>query len=356
MTDTKNQESAGKILLTWGLWFVGSHTAVVFGQAGYEIVIVDNLSNSHLDVLGKIEELCGKKPSFYDTDIRNLEWLKAVFKEHPDIDGVIHFAAKKYVWESCQEPFLYYENNIIWSINLCKAMIESKVKRNVVFSSTGAIYDAKNLPPYAENDNLDPANPYANTKLIIERILKDMSVQKQFNNIILRYFNPIGAHHSGILWENPKGIPSNLVPFVYKVVKWEIDELKIYGNDYNTKDGTGVRDYIHIMDVAEAHLLSFQYLNEFNDYKKEQSNGDKWLYDIFNIGTGEWASVKEIVALVERVTEKKVAFKITKRRPGDVDTSIANPQKAKQILWRQAKRSVYQALEDGRRYVYKNSY
>ncbi len=353
----QEKEKLGKIVLTWWLWFVWSHTAVVFGQAGYELVIIDNLSNSHLDVLAKIEELSGVKPSFYDADLRNLDELKKIFEEHHDVDGVIHLAAKKYIWESCQEPFLYYENNISWSINLCKAMIATKVKRNIVFSSTWAIYDAKNnLPPYAETDRLDPSNPYASSKLIMERIFKDMSMQKQFNNIILRYFNPIGAHHSGILWENPKWIPSNLVPFVYKVIQWEIDELKIFGNDYDTKDGTGVRDYIHIMDVAEAHLLAFQYLNEFNKYQWEKKSFDQWLYDIFNIWTGEWVSVKEIIALVERVTEKKVPFKTTKRRPWDVDTSIANPQKAKQVLGRQAKRSVYQALEDGRRYIYKNSY
>ena len=281
-------EVMGKILLTGGLGYVGSHTAVVFGQAGYDLVIVDNMSNSHLDVLGRIEELTGKKVSFYDTDIRDLEALKQVLRENTDIDGVIHFAAKKYIGESCQEPFLYYDNNILGSINVCKAMIETKIQRNIVFSSTGTVYDAENnLPPFAETDVLDPANPYSNSKLIIERILKDMSHQKQFNSVVLRYFNPIGAHHSGLLGENPKGVPSNLVPFVYKVVKGEIDELKIFGNDYNTKDGTGVRDYIHIMDVAEAHLLAYQYINEFKQYSTEQADKNKGLYDIFNIGTGE---------------------------------------------------------------------
>jgi len=344
----------GKVLLTWWLWFLGAHTAVVFGQAGYDVAILDNLSNSYLDVLGKIEELSWKKVSFYDVDLRNYDALKQVLRENLDVDCVLHFWAKKHLSESCQDPFYYYDHNLTWSINLTKAMLEVKMQKNIIFSSSGTVYDSKNsLPPFAETDVLDPTTPYATTQMITERIFKDMSLHKHFNAIVLRHMNVIGAHHSGVLWEHPKGTPSHLVPYVYQVAKGDIEELQVYGTDYDTKDGTWVKDYLHVMDLAESYLLAFQYINEFEEYHKQEEK-IKGLYDVFNITTGEGLSVKEIITLVERITEKKVAYKTNKRRVGDVDTLIGNPQKAKQILWWQPKRSVYQALEDGRRYIYKN--
>lgn len=347
-----------KILITGGLWYIWAHTAIIFLQADYEVVIVDNLSNTHLEVISKIEEITGKKISFYDTDLKDYKEIKKVLDENQDIQGVIHLAGKKSVGESCQDPFLYYENNVLTTINLIKAMKESKIKKNIIFASVGTIYDAKDtLPPYSEKDKIDPDNPYSNSKYISERILKDLSNQKDFNIVILRLFNPIGAHHSGVLGEQPKWIPSNLVPYIYKVAKWEIEELKFFGNDYNTKDWTWVRDYVHVLDVAEANLLSIQYINEFVEYKKTDEIWSKgWLYDIFNIGSGEGHSVKEIHALVEKITETKIPYKISKRRTGDIDSTIANAQKAKQILGREAKRSTYQALEDGRRFIYKSNY
>jgi len=347
-----------KILITGGLWYIWAHTAIIFLQAGYEVVIIDNLSNTHLEVISKIEEISNKKVSFYDTDLKDYKATKKVLDENQNIQWVIHLSGKKSVWESCQDPFLYYDNNILTTINLVKAMKETKVKKNIVLASVGSVYDTKDtLPPYSEKDKIDPDNPYSNSKFISERILKDLAHQKDFNVIVLRLFNPIWAHYSGILWEQAKWIPSNLVPYIYKVAKWEIEELKIFWNDYNTKDWTWIRDYIHVLDVAEAILLSVQYINEFEEYKKTDELWDKkWLYDIFNIWSGEWYSVKEIHNLVEKITETKIPYKIAKRRPGDLDATVANSQKAKQIIWREPKRSIYQALEDWRRFIYKSNY
>lgn len=342
--------SKEKILITGGLWYIGSHTAVAFWEAGYDIVIIDNLSNAHKSVVERIGKLSGKKPIFYNADLKDKEAVKKIFKEHPDISWVIHFAAKKSVGESCEDPFLYYENNIIGSINLFKAMQEANIK-NIVFSSSATVYDAaKLLPPFSEMDRLNTVNPYWTTKLVMEYLLKDLSSYKYFNTVCLRYFNPIGAHHSWMIGENPKWVPSNLVPYVLKVAKGEIEHVKIYGNDYETEDGTGIRDYIHVMDVAEAHLWAFNHIKESVEYQK---NTDKvtWLYDIFNIGTGDGKSVKEIIDLVQKVTEKEIPCKIVGRRAGDIDVSIANPQKAKQILWWEYKRSIYQAIEDWWRFV-----
>ncbi|MFZ2718988.1 MAG: UDP-glucose 4-epimerase GalE, partial [Candidatus Absconditicoccaceae bacterium] len=298
-------ENSHKILITGGLGYIGSHTAVVFGQAGYDLVIVDNLSNSHIGVLDAIAQLIGYKPKFYEADIRNLNSLEKIFEENSDIDGVIHFAAKKAVGESCQDPFLYYDNNIQGTTNLLKVMLNYNIK-NMVFSSSATVYDAlKLIPPFSENDRLNTNNPYGTTKLMMEYLLKDMSSYKNFNSVILRYFNPIGAHSSGLIGETPKGIPSNLVPFVYKVAKGEIGKLNVWGNDYKTDDGTGVRDYIHVMDVAEAHLASYKHILDYIQFQTMAEN-QVGLYDIFNIGTGHGQSVKEIIEIAEKITEKKI--------------------------------------------------
>ncbi len=351
---TTTEKKVPKILITWGLGYIGAHTAIIFGQAGYDVIIIDNLSNSYIDTLGKIKELSWKTPNFYDADLKDEEEIKKILSEHKDIEWIIHFAGKKAVGESCQDPFLYYDNNIVGSINLLKAMGLNKIK-NIVFSSTATVYDSESsLPPFAEKDTTNPQNPYATSKVTIELILKDMARHQDVNAISLRYFNPIGAHHSGKVGENPKWIPGNLVPFIYKVAKWDIENVKIFGNDYNTKDGTGIRDYLHVMDLAEAHLLAIQYINEFSQYKKDKINEKKGLYDDFNIGTWEGHSVKEIIHLVEKVTERRIPNKVTRRRQWDVATLIANSQKAKQVLWRDPKRSVYQAIEDGRKFAKNN--
>jgi len=351
------EEKKTKILITWGLGYVGSHTAVVFGKAGYEVIIIDNLSNSYLENLGRITEILWEQPGFYDTDLKNYDELKKVIEEHQDLDWIIHCADKKYINESCQDPFLYYDDNIVATINLYKAVAEVWIKnKNIVLSSTAMVYDTENLlPPFGETDKIIWQNPYATSKIINEQILKDMTLYKNFNAVILRYFNPIGAHHSWILWEQPKGIPSNVFPYSVKVALGEIDEVKIYGDDYDTKDGTWVRDYFHILDLAEAHLLAFQYIKEFTNYKKENYAEKKGLYDVFNIGSWQGYTVKEIINLVEKVTETNIPYKIHKRRPWDVATLLANPQKAKQILGRETKRSIYQAIEDWVKFFKKNS-
>jgi len=288
----EKKQKTPKILITGWLGYIWSHTAIVFAQAWYDLVIVDNLSNSQLDVLSKIKELTKKTPSFYDDDLQDAIAIKKILSENRDIEWIIHFAGKKAIEESCENPFMYYQNNITGTMNLIEAMRENNIK-NIVFSSTAAVYDAeKLLPPFSENDNLNPQNPYATSKLVIEKLLKDMSKHKRFNSIVLRYFNPIWAHHSWIIGEDPKGIPNNLVPVIFKVVQNEIPTLKIFGNDYDTPDGTGVRDYLHVVDLAEAHLLAFQYINEFISYEKDETN-PKGLYDIFNLWTSKGHSVKE---------------------------------------------------------------
>ncbi len=340
------------ILVTGWLWYIGSHTCTVFGEAGFDIIIVDNLSNSHESTLDNIAEIIGKKPTFYNVDIREESALSKVFKKHPEIDAVIHFAAKKAVWESCQDPFLYYENNVIWTQNLLKVMNKFD-KKNIVFSSSATVYDApKLLPPFSENDRLGTHNPYGTTKLIMEYMLKDLATYKGFNVVNLRYFNPVWAHNSGLIWEDPKWIPSNLLPYTLKVAKWEIDCVQIYWDDYDTPDGTWVRDYIHIMDVADAHLSVYHQILKYKEYQNEKKiESNKWYFDIFNIWTWDGKSVKEVVELVRNVTEKEVPSKVVARRPWDIDTYIANPQKAKQVLEREYKRSIYQAVEDARRFI-----
>lgn len=332
-------------MITWGLGYIWSHTAVVFGQAWYDLVIVDNLSNSHIGVLDSITQLIWYRPKFYEADIRNVNSLEKIFEENTDIDWVIHFAAKKAVWESCQDPFLYYDNNIQGTINLLKTMLNYNIK-NIVFSSSATVYDSlKLIPPFSENDRVNTNNPYGTTKLMMEYLLKDMSSHKDFNSVILRYFNPIWAHSSWLIWENPKWIPSNLVPFIYKVTMGEIEKLNVWWNDYKTEDGTWVRDYIHVMDVADAHLASYKHILDYLQFQTMAEN-QVWLYDIFNIWTWHWQSVKEIIEIAEKITEKKIVYEISPRRPWDIDISISNPLKAKQILWREATRSIFQSIED----------
>ena len=344
------------ILITWWLGYIGSHTCTIFWEEDYDLIIVDNLSNSNLSVLDSISEIIWKKPKFYNVDIRDINEFEKVFKNHPEIDWIIHFAAKKAVWESCQDPFLYYENNIIGTHNLLKLM-QKYNKKNIVFSSSATVYDApKLLPPFSENDRVGTYNPYGTTKLIIEYLLKDLSTFKWFSVVNLRYFNPVWAHHSGLIWEDPRWVPNNLVPYVLKVANWEIDHVQIFWDDYDTEDGTWVRDYIHVMDLADAHLSAYNHLLKYQSYKEENNlEENKWYFDTFNIWTWDGKSVKEIIELVKKVTEKDIQYKVVSRRLWDIDTSIANPQKAKQVLWREYSRSMYQAVEDARRFIqYKN--
>lgn len=337
-----------KILITGGLGYIGAHTTVLFMQAGYDVVILDNLSNAHKEsVLTAIKELTGKEPLFYEGDIRNYDYLDNLFSKE-EIDGVIHFAAKKAVGESCYDPFLYYDNNIIGSINLLKVMNKHQVKK-LIFSSSATVYDTeKNIPPFTETDRLSTTNPYGTTKLVIEKLLYDMALHKGFSAICLRYFNPIGAHSSGLLWENPKGIPTNLVPFLMKVAKKEIEQITIFGGNYITPDGTCIRDYIHVEDVAQAHLQAFDYIQK---YIQQSSEVENWLpnfFEAFNIGTGTWKSVKEMIAITESIVWEPIAHTIGERREGDVAISVANPSKAKKMLWREPQKTIITAVEDAR--------
>jgi len=341
-----------KILITWGLGYIGSHTATVFIQAWYDVIIIDNLSNSHESALDGIKAITWKTPKFYELDLRNYSDLDTVFEKHGnDIALVLHFAAKKAVWESCHDPFLYYDHNLLGTMNLLKVMNKHNVNQ-IIFSSSATVYDAENLlPPFSEWDKTKTTNPYWTTKLMIEYLLRDMVMHKWFSAIALRYFNPIGAHESHMLWENPKWIPTNLLPFLLKVAKWEIEKLSVFGDDYDTEDGTCIRDYIHVMDVAEAHFAAAQYLfdrvevNETSEMYTAEP-----IFEICNIWTGYWKSVAEMIWIVETVVDKEIPYEIVARRTGDVAVSLANPLKAKQLLNREAKRTVVQWVEDAREY------
>lgn len=346
-------EQKNKILITWWLGYIWSHISTVFIEAWYDIIIVDNLSNSHESTLEWIKNITWKCPKFYELDLRNFSDLDAVFEKNKnDIALVIHLAAKKWVGESCQDPFLYYDHNILWTINLLKVMNKHHINQ-IIFSSSATVYDSENLlPPFSEIDKTKTTNPYWTTKLIIENLLRDMVTQKWFSAITLRYFNPIWAHPSHIIWENPKWIPTNLVPFLLKVAKWEIEKLNIFWNDYNTEDWTCIRDYIHVMDVAEAHYSAAKYLfNRIEINETSEMYTTNPIFEICNIWTWYWKSVYEIIQIVETITDTKINYEIVDRRPGDVAISLANPLKAKQLLNREAKRTVVQWIEDARIYL-----
>ena len=342
-----------KILITWGLGYIGSHTATVFIEAGYDVIIVDNLSNSHESALDGIKSITWRTPKFYELDLRNYSDLDAVFEKHAsDIALVLHFAAKKAVGESCHDPFLYYDHNILWTINLLKVMNKHKVNQ-IIFSSSATVYDAENLlPPFSETDRTRTTNPYWTTKLIIENLLRDMVMHKWFSTIVLRYFNPIGAHPSHTLWENPKWVPTNLLPFLLKVAKGEIEKLSVFWDDYDTPDWTCIRDYIHVMDVAEAHFAAAQYLFDRVEINEtSETYTAEPIFEICNIGTWYWKSVAEMIWIVETIVDKEIQYEIQWRRSWDVAVSLANPLKAKQLLNREAKRTVVQWVEDAWLYL-----
>jgi UDP-glucose 4-epimerase len=311
-----------KILLTGGLGFIGSHTAVELLEGGHEVVIADNLSNSKIEVLDKIKKITGKEATFYKIDICDMEALEKVFEENKDIFGVIHFAGYKAVGESVAKPLMYYENNLISTFNLLEVMQKYGCK-NLVFSSSATVYSPKNVMPLTETSELEASNPYGRTKLFNEHILKDFQKVNADNNVVLlRYFNPIGAHESGLLGEDPNGIPNNLMPYICKVAVGELDHLNVFGNDYKTKDGTGVRDYIHVVDLAKAHVLAIEKII------KEGNIGLK----VYNLGTGTGYSVLDIVNAFNRVNGDIVKYEIAARRPGDVDECYASPKLAEEEL------------------------
>jgi len=330
-----------KVLVTGGTGFIGSHTCVELIGAGYEPIIVDNLSNSSREIVDKIEAITGKRPVFYECDVLNRAGLRSVFSAHP-IDAVIHFAGYKAVGESVQKPLEYYHNNITGTLVLLDVMREFGCKK-IVFSSSATVYGVGNPVPFREEYPTSATNPYGYTKVMIERILTDLCVSDPFWSVVLlRYFNPIGAHESGLIGENPKGIPNNLMPYIAKVADGKLPELSVYGNDYDTPDGTGVRDYIHVIDLAKGHLAALGYASE--------NTGA----EAVNLGTGHGSSVLEIVEAFERVNGIKIPYRIAPRRPGDVAWAYADTAKAEKILGWKAEKGIDEMCRDSWNYIEKN--
>ncbi len=331
-----------KILVTGGCGYIGSHTCVELLNEGYDVVVVDNLFNSSLDVIDKIKEITGKSVTFYNEDVCNYEGMDKIFSIEK-VDAVIHFAGYKAVGESVSKPLMYYRNNLDSTITLLEVMSKYNCKK-IVFSSSATVYGKPEKLPITEDFPLHTTNPYGTTKLMIERILKDLyQSDNDWSIAILRYFNPIGAHESGLIGENPNGIPNNLMPYIVKVANKELKELSIYGNDYDTVDGTGVRDYIHVVDLAKGHIKALEKLNK-----------DKGV-DAYNLGTGKGYSVLQIVNTFKSVNNVDVPYKIVERRPGDIDSCYASTDKAfKELNWK-AQLEIEQMCKDSYNFVKKNS-
>ena len=330
------------ILVTGGTGFIGSHTVVQLLEDGRDVVIVDNLVNSKLCVLDRIKTITGKTCRFYKADLLDFEAIDQIFKENKDIDSVIHFAGLKAVGESVAMPMYYYHNNLTGTLNLCKAMSDNGVKK-IVFSSSATVYGKPESVPIREDFPLSTTNPYGETKLVIERILSDICVSDaDWSVSVLRYFNPIGAHESGLIGEDPRGIPNNLLPYITKVASGKLECLSVFGDDYNTHDGTGVRDYIHVVDLANAHLKAL-----------DRANTVKGI-EYFNIGTGNGYSVLDIVKSYEKATGLTINYKIAPRRPGDIDECYADPTKAYELLGWKAQFGIEKMCADAANWQKKN--
>ncbi len=329
------------VLVTGGTGYIGSHTCVALQERGYEVILVDNLSNSNQKVVERIKLITGVAPVFYEVDVCDKEALGNVFDNHPGIFGAIHFAALKAVGESTQLPLLYYQNNITGLITLMQVM-EKHGCKNLVFSSSATVYGQPDILPVTEDTPLQKAtSPYGNTKRISEEIIADQTACDKLKAISLRYFNPIGAHPSALIGELPLGTPNNLVPFLTQTVAGKRPELKVFGSDYHTPDGTGIRDYIHVVDLAEAHVSAIKYLE--NGLAEENPA-------VFNLGTGNGFSVLEVIKTFERVNKLKVKYSITNRRPGDIDKVWADCQKANKVLGWNAKLGLDEMLESAWRW------
>lgn len=327
------------ILVTGGAGFIGSHTCVELLGSGYEVVIVDNYYNSSPKSCDRIKELSGKDFKFYECDIRDKNNMDKIFKENK-IDAVIHFAGLKAVGESCQKPLEYYDNNIGGTLTLCDVMRNNGCKK-IVFSSSATVYGMNNISPLKEDMKTGgTTNPYGTTKYMIEIILEDLfKADSEWDVTLLRYFNPIGAHKSGRIGENPNGIPNNLMPYITQVAIGKLECLSVYGNDYDTPDGTGVRDYIHVVDLALGHVKAV-----------EQIVNNHFGVKIYNLGTGKGYSVLDIVNAFEKATGKKINYKITGRRSGDIATCYSDPSKAKNELGWEAARDIEEMCEDSWRW------
>ena len=323
-----------RILVTGGAGYIGSHTVLELLNTGYDVVVVDNLCNSNQESLKRVQELAGNSFTFYEVDILDKNALREVFAADP-IDAVIHFAALKAVAESVAQPLRYYHNNVTGTISLCEVMQEFGV-RNLVFSSSATVYgDAQEMPLLESFPMLPAENPYGRSKQMMEYALKDLYVSDESWNIaILRYFNPIGAHESGRIGEDPTGIPNNLIPYVAQVAVGRLPYLRVFGNDYPTPDGTGIRDYIHVVDLAIGHIKALQKLASDPGYL------------VFNLGTGQGSSVLEVVSAFERACGKEIPIKFLNRRPGDVAVSYADPTKAREELGWESMRDLDQMCVD----------
>lgn len=324
-----------KILVTGGLGFIGSHTVVELQNEGFEVVIIDNLSNSSESVLNGIVAITGKTPLYENLDVREKTAVQNFFKKHNDIAGVIHFAASKAVGESVENPLLYYENNINSLVYLLQEL-QQKPAANFIFSSSCTVYGQAEVMPITENAPIQVAlSPYGNTKQIGEEIIRDVAKVSNIKAILLRYFNPIGAHSSAEIGELPLGVPQNLVPFITQTAFGLRKELSVYGNDYPTPDGTAVRDYIHVVDLAKAHVIALQRLLE---------NKNESTVETFNLGTGTGSSVLEVIHAFEKVSGQKLPYKIVDRREGDITSAYANTDKANNILGWKAESTLEEAM------------
>jgi UDP-glucose 4-epimerase len=329
------------ILVTGGCGFIGSHTVLELLNNGLKVTVIDNLYNSHYEALNRVQQLTGKRADFHQIDLREKEKLQHLFDQHR-YDAVIHFAGLKAVGESVENPLLYYSNNVSGTVSLCEVMKNSGVK-NMVFSSSATVYGDPERSPIPEDSPLEAVNPYGRTKLMIEEILKDLNESDpDWNAALLRYFNPVGAHESGEIGEDPNGIPNNLMPFVTQVAVGKLPELKIFGNDYPTADGTGVRDYIHVTDLATGHLKALEKLKEDPGVA------------VYNLGTGKGSSVMDVIHAFEKASNIKIPYTFAPRRPGDAATTYADPAKAEKELGWKAERDLEAMCRDSWNWQSKN--
>jgi UDP-glucose 4-epimerase len=329
------------ILITGGTGYIGSHTVLELLKAGHDIVVMDNLSNSKLDALNRVQKLAERECEFEEVDLLDKDGLNAIFEKYT-IEGVIHFAGLKAVGESVEKPLHYYQNNVEGTLNLLDSMQKHEIK-NIVFSSSCTVYGDPETVPITEDFPLSATNPYGRSKLTIEYILKDVyKADPTFNIALLRYFNPVGAHESGEIGEDPNGIPNNLLPYITQVAVGKLKELSVFGGDYPTHDGTGVRDYIHVVDLATGHVKA---------WKKLLKNPGLVIY---NLGTGKGYSVLDVIKAFEEASGKKIPYKITDRRPGDIAETYANPEKAEKELGWSANRDILTMCRDAWRWQSKN--
>lgn len=321
------------MLITGGAGYIGSHTCVQLLEAGYQITVVDNLCNSNIEAIHRVKRITGKDFRFYAEDLRDEKALDDIFREN-DIDSVIHFAGLKAVGESVAKPLEYYGNNLISTLTLLKVMEKYNIKR-LVFSSSATVYGDPATVPITEDFPLSATNPYGMTKLMIENILKDLyRADKSWDIALLRYFNPVGAHESGLIGEDPNGIPNNLMPYIAQVAIGKLEKLKVFGNDYPTRDGTGVRDYIHVVDLADGHLAALR--------KLQTGSG----LVVYNLGTGAGSSVLEMVEAFSKASGRPIPYEVTERRPGDIAECYADPRKAERELSWSAKRGLAEMCRD----------